>query len=78
MLRALSVRTWQHPVSGRPIRFGVSTLERWYLTARRAKLDPVTALKTRIRTDAGQQRTLKPTVIAALQAQYGDHPGWSV
>ena len=30
MLRALSARTWQHPVSGQPIRFGVSTLERWH------------------------------------------------
>ena len=28
--QALTERTWQHPVGGRPIRFGVSTLERWY------------------------------------------------
>ena len=78
MLRALSARTWQHPVSGQPIRFGVSTLERWYLTARRAKLDPVTALKTRIRTDAGRSRTLTPKLLEALHAQYRHHPGWSV
>jgi putative transposase len=77
-LRALSGRTWRHPVSGQPIRFAVSTLERWYLAARRAKLDPVAALKTRIRTDAGRPRALKPTVMAALQAQYHDHPSWSV
>ncbi len=77
-LRALSDRTWQHPVSGQPIRFSVSTLERWYLAARRAKLDPVAALKTRIRTDAGQPRALKPTVMAALQAQYREHPSWSM
>ena len=78
MLRALSARTWQHPVSGQPIRFGVSTLERWYLTARRAKLDPVTALRTRIRTDAGRSRTLTPKLLEALHAQYRHHPGWSV
>src|SRR5215468_3385911 len=65
-------------VSGQPIRFGVSTLERWYLTARRAKLDPVTALKTRIRTDAGRSRTLTPKLLEALHAQYRHHPGWSV
>jgi putative transposase len=77
-LRDLSSRTWQHPVSGQPVRFGVSTIERWLYAARRAKLDPVAALKTQIRTDAGRHRVLSPTLIAALQAQYGDHPGWSV
>jgi hypothetical protein len=29
-LRDLSLRTWRHPVSGVPLRFGVSTIERWY------------------------------------------------
>jgi putative transposase len=77
-LRDLSLRTWRHPVSGVPLRFGVSTIERWYYAARRAKFDPVGALKTRIRTDAGRQRVLSPALIAALHAQYGDHPGWSV
>ena len=77
-LRGLSQRSWQHPISGRPIRFGVSTLERWFYAARRAKIDPVAALKTRIRTDAGGNRTLSPTLIAALRAQYREHPGWSV
>lgn len=78
MLRALSARTWQHPVSGQPIRFGVSTLERWYLAARRAKLDPVSALRTRIRTDAGRSRMLTPKLLEALHVQYRHHPGWSV
>ena len=77
-LRGLSQRSWQHPISGRPIQFGVSTLERWFYAARRAKIDPVAALKTRIRTDAGGNRTLSPTLIAALRAQYREHPGWSV
>jgi putative transposase len=76
-LRALSLRSWQHPVSGRSIRFGVSTLERWYYAARRAR-DPVGVLKTRIRTDAGRQRKVSPTLMAALEAQYHDHPSWSV
>ena len=29
-LRELSARSWQHPVSGEAVRFGMSTLERWY------------------------------------------------
>ena len=30
-LDALAARDWRHPISGEPVRFGVSTLERWYL-----------------------------------------------
>src|SRR6516164_5001477 len=60
VLRGLSSRTWQHPITGLPTRFGLSTIERWYQAARRARLDPVGALKTRVRTDAGQSRTLTP------------------
>src|SRR5215467_2337619 len=77
LLRALSARTWQHPLSGQPIRFGVSTLERWYLTARRAKLDPVTALRTRIKlgpacrqVPALQGRHPEPDRLAAERMHY--------
>jgi putative transposase len=57
-LKELSERTWQHPVSGQPVRFGVSTLERWLYAARAAGDDPVTVLRTRIRADAGRSRQL--------------------
>ena len=29
-ITALAERTWQHPISGAPTRFGFSTIERWY------------------------------------------------
>jgi len=29
-LTQLAAREWRHPTSGAPVRFGVSTLERWY------------------------------------------------
>jgi putative transposase len=77
-LRALSSRSWQHPITGRPKRFGKSTLERWFYAARRAEQDPVAALKTQIRSDAGRHRVLSPRLIEALHAQYRDHPSWSV
>ena len=77
-LEALSERTWQHPVSGRPARFGISTLERWFYAARAAADDPVAALRTRVRADAGQSRLLSATVMAAIEAQYKQHPTWSV
>jgi putative transposase len=76
-LRSLASRTWRHPITGQPTRFGLSTIERWFYAARTG-LDPVGALKTRIRTDAGQSRTLTPRLIEALHAQYRHHPGWSI
>jgi putative transposase len=29
-LAELASRQWRHPVSGEPVRLGVSTIERWY------------------------------------------------
>jgi putative transposase len=78
VLRELSSRTWQHPVTGLPVRFGKSTLERWFFAARRAKQDPVAALKRRIRADAGRYRALSARLIEALHAQYRQYPGWSI
>lgn len=76
-LAALSSKTWQHPSTGLPVSFGVSTLERWFYRARRASLDPVCALKTSIRSDLGRPRVMSTALIEALVAQYRDHPGWS-
>ena len=76
-LAELSSKTWRHPTTGLPVSFGLSTIERWFYAARRAAIDPVSALKTRVRADSGQQRALSPLVIDTLTAQYRDHPGWS-
>jgi hypothetical protein len=77
-LRELAARTWRHPNTGEALRFGVSTIERWHLRARAAPLDPVGALKTQVRTDAGCQRSLGEALIEAIRAQYRAHPGWTV
>ena len=77
ILAEQSRKTWQHPTTGLPITFGVSTLERWYYRARRAALDPVAALKTSVRADVGRPRVMTTAVIGALVAQYHDHPGWT-
>lgn len=77
-LRELAARTWRHPNTGEAMRFGVSTIERWYYAARAAQTDPVGALKTHVRADAGCQRSLSDALISAIQAQYRAHPGWTV
>jgi putative transposase len=56
----------------------MSTLERWYYAARRARHDPFGALKTRIRADAGRSKALSPRLIEALHGQYRDYPRWSI
>ncbi len=75
-LLALAAKTWRHPVSGLDVRFGVSTLERWYYAARRAA-DPVAALKDRPRGDQGCFHSLSAVAIVALTRQYREHPGWT-
>ena len=57
LLAALSRREWRHPVSGAPVRFGVSTIERWYYAAREHE-DPMSVLVRRRRRDLGRQRSL--------------------
>ena len=75
-LLALAAKTWRHPVTGLDVRFGASTLERWYYAARRAP-DPVAVLRNRLRGDEGGFPSLTPVAIVALTEQYREHPGWS-
>lgn len=75
-LATLAAKPWRHPTTGLDVRFGVSTLERWYYAARRAN-DPVAVLKNRQRADIGRFPSLSPAAIACLAAQYREHPGWT-
>lgn len=75
-LTELASKTWRDP-QGLDVRFGVSTLERWYYAARRAE-DPVAILRNRLRGDVGRFPSMTPAVIEALVAQYRAHSGWSV
>jgi len=77
-LAELARRTWRHPVTGEPVRFGFSTLERWYYAARRAERDPLGALRPRRRADAGRHRRLSQALRRVLHAQHRAHPSWSV
>ena len=76
-LERLSQRDWEHPSGRGPVRFSVSTIERWYYQARAAHQDPVKALRRRARTDSGRVRAMSPVLIAALREQYRAHPSWS-
>lgn len=73
----LAAKSWLHPVTGKPTRFGLSTLERWYYQARKARTDPVAVLHRKIRKDLGQQPSVTSALKAALLGQYAAHKSWS-
>ena len=76
-LGRLAAREWEHPCGKGPVRFALSTIERWYYQARAADNDPVGALKRRPRADAGRPRAMSPALIETLREQYRAHPSWS-
>jgi transposase InsO family protein len=75
-LSALAAKSYRHPLTGLEVRFGCSTLERWYYAAKRAS-DPVRALRNRVREDLGRFPSLSQAAVVALRSQYAAHPGWT-
>lgn len=74
-LVALSEKVWRHPISGLGVRFGASTIERWYYNAR-ASSNPVAALRNRPRGDRGRFPSINPSTSELLTIQYTEHPDW--
>src|SRR5208337_4099451 len=73
----LARREWRHPVTLEPVKFGASTIQRWYYRALRERQDPVAALRRKPRQDAGRQTSVSAPLRQALHAQYAAHPNWS-
>ena len=65
-LQQLAAREWRHPSTGALVRFGVSTLERWYYRARNERQDPVGVLRRKRRHDAGVQASMTQPLREAL------------
>ena len=76
-LRELAAQPWRHPITAQWVQFGLSTIERWYYTARQQQQDPVKALQRKLRSDCGQHPSLSLAVREALTLQYRQHPHWS-
>src|ERR1700690_1847589 len=74
----LAGRTWQHPTTGEPVRFGFSTIEHWYYRALKERTDPVGVLRRKVRANAGRQHAISDAVRQAVLAQYAAHKSWSV
>ena len=76
-LAALATKEWRHPITGAPVRFGVSTIERWLYLARHEPRDPVGVLRRKVRKDRGAQPSLGERLRQALLTQYADHRRWT-
>jgi transposase InsO family protein len=76
-LDQLASQTWRHPITGQGVRWGRSTIERWYYAALSAKQDPVAALRRKVRSDAGQHPSLSLRLGELLATQHRQHPHWS-
>ena len=77
-IEKLAAQEWRHPITGAAIRFGFSTVERWYYQSVRHRNDPVGALRRKVRTNAGLQTAMSDAVRQALLAQYAAHKSWSI
>jgi len=75
-LMRLAEKPWRHPTTGELVRFGVSTVERWYYAAR-AGSNPVGVLRRKLRQDSGRFLAITDKVGQELRRQYQEHPSWS-
>lgn len=72
----LASRSWKHPTTGEAIRFSAKTIERMYYQAR-GEADPLRALERKVPKHAGTHPSMSAGLMAALECQYRQHPGWS-
>lgn len=75
-LEELVSKEYAHPVTGRPLHFGKSTVERWYYEVRDAE-DPLKALMRKSHALAGKHPCIGVFLAAAVAEQYHQHPTWS-
>ena len=75
-LQRLAQRPWRHPTTGEIVRFGVSTIERWYYAAK-VGANPVGALRRKVRGDSGRSVAITLKLAQVVRQQHDDHPSWS-
>jgi len=75
-LNYLSKKQWVHPLTGTPVCFSVTTIERWFYQAKKTD-DPIKELKPKRRTDANGSRKINSALRQEILQQYRAHQGWS-
>jgi putative transposase len=75
-LEELAERAYRHPARNEVIRFGVSTIERWYYQAKDAT-DPIVALERKVPKHAGIHPGIGALLRVEIERLYREHPTWS-
>ncbi|MBF0547714.1 MAG: hypothetical protein HQM08_24960 [Candidatus Riflebacteria bacterium] len=76
-MKALSEKSWNHPITGKSVSFSFSTIEEWYYQAKGTQCSPVNALKWKLREDMGIFRAISDAIKKAINKLHQTHPGWS-
>lgn len=76
-LTELSQVLFTHPTKGSKVKFGFSTIERWFYRAKNHPTDPVGALARKVHAAAGTQPSIRDALRDAIAAQHREHPSWS-
>lgn len=75
-LRALADKSYQHPTTKLTIRFGASTIERWFYDAK-DQFDPISALERKLPSHAGTHPAISTAMAQAIAVLYRQHPSWT-
>ncbi len=73
----LAGKSWRHPVTGEPVCFSASTIERWYYAAKHLPADPVGALARKLNAHCGTHPSVSLPLRQAIRDLYAQHPRWS-
>lgn len=78
----ISKNKWKHPVTGKEIVFGYSTIERWYYRAKATIMNPDSSINCQLacktRSDKGQFLSLSGIEKNLLKWQLEQHPYWKI
>jgi hypothetical protein len=75
-LKSLSAKKWKHPITGKRVTFGYSTIECWYYKALNHP-DALLATLSKKPCGSGQPRSLSKQVCHYLASQAKRHASWS-
>ena len=77
-LSKLAEKHYHHPISGQPVDYSASTLERWYYKAKNEDDRILNTLCPKTRNDKGKFKVMEQAVCDALARQYAAHDRWSI
>lgn len=76
-IEELAKKQWRHPTNGESVKFGASTIERWYYQAKAAPADTMESLARKVRDDAGKQVCIHAVLKETIWRLHQQFPWFS-